>query len=60
MFIREYFIFDRIINRVDQGIDPYGAAFFVLQRAQSKKKSPTDGGTLFLVTRTGLEPMLPP
>ena len=31
MFIREYFIFGRIINRVDLGIDPYGAAFFVLQ-----------------------------
>jgi hypothetical protein len=28
MFIREFFIFGRIVKRVDLGIDSYGAAFF--------------------------------
>ena len=32
MFIREFFVFDRNINRGDLGIDPYGTVIFVLQR----------------------------
>ena len=32
MFIREFFMISRIIDRGELGIDPYAAAAFVLQR----------------------------